>query len=210
MEALEVEREELRRLVEEQGEQLRQFRALFSAESPTLRGGRGQVSSPKREAHKEVVVLQEEKREIDLNAGMDEEIVIVDVPQTMPPPLMPTDEKKAKAGMEKEKPMEKQQKKKTSSDDINEDVEEWRVIQIGAPVRNVSSKGATKFISVVRGKARANLPEADDCAMCKEYYDALAAETGQARDQLVRECTRHRSMHPQVTTPPGFWDVGWD
>lgn len=101
-----------------------------------------------------------------------------------------------------------------------EQEEVWKVVQIGddegvavtgSNVHNGhNGGGGFKYVESVRGKAaREALPEADDCRMCREYYDALAQETGVSRSKLIKTCTRHRSLHPQVGTPPGYWDVGF-
>ena len=62
---------------------------------------------------------------------------------------------------------------------------------------------------VVRGKKREKLEEVEECRQCREYYEALARVMNVPKAYIVNECSRHRTSHPTVETPPGYWDVGW-
>jgi hypothetical protein len=102
----------------------------------------------------------------------------------------------------------KKSEEKKGQQEQQEESEEWVVIQLGETRQQGRN---TAFKQVVRGKRnRAALPEYSDCAQCKAYFDALASELPNvSRKQLVQQCTRHRSLFPEVPTPPGYWDVGF-
>lgn len=179
--SLEKNRDELRGIIREQRDQLKQFRVLLGeqdgADLTETRPKTIEPSEPKTNALSvEPIVVEEFAKKNDLNL----------------------------------------KKKAVLDDDEEQGEEEWRVVQIGAPVKsgkkNSDSKsGEYQFTSVVRRKKdRQDLPEADDCDECRAFYDSLAKVTGMDRSKLVREHTRHRSAHPAVNTPPGYWDVGFD
>lgn len=175
-------RDELRELVREQREQLQSFRAL--------------IEEGKKEAKKT------KKSRIGASAVLPTGIgsFVVDL-----------EEKKERRGAvsdggmlmkrEREEKKEEEERKKAGGGKEEEEEEEWLVVELG-------TKGATPFKETVRGKKRLDLPEADDCDMCRRFFDAMAQETGLGRERLVHQCTRHRSRHPEVPTPPGYWDVG--
>ena len=67
-----------------------------------------------------------------------------------------------------------------------------------------------KYQEVVRGKeARAALP-AHECEACRKFNDAVYAQTGAdmpGREQMVKECSRHRARFAPELTPADFWEM---
>jgi hypothetical protein len=182
---LEKNRDELRAVLREQREQLRSFRALLverDGSGEELGDSEEQPQPPEPQQQRPVVPPPTE------SATKRARVDASSLPATQLP-----------AGREKEAGEE-------------EGEEKWRIVHIGAP----NKKGAAAtgpasgqaFKAVVRGKKRKEMPVADDCAMCRQYYDALASETHIPRNALVQQCTRHRSLFPEVPTPEGYWAVG--
>ena len=75
---------------------------------------------------------------------------------------------------------------------------------------NLSRSYEFKYQEVVRGKeARAALP-AHECEACRKFNDAVYAQTGAdmpGREQMVKECSRHRARFAPELTPADFWDI---
>lgn len=76
--------------------------------------------------------------------------------------------------------------------------------------RNDFDQYVYKYKEVVRGKtARAALP-GHECEECRKFNDAIYAQTGAdmpGREQMIKECSRHRSRFVPDFTPAGYWDM---
>jgi hypothetical protein len=69
----------------------------------------------------------------------------------------------------------------------------------------------TAWVRTVRKKKeRAALPVVDECPECASFVEVMSKETGIDKSKLLKECSRHRSEYKRPSTPPGYWDVGFD
>ncbi len=129
------------------------------------------------------------------------------------PSAMPQKQQQSPSKKSKNAPSEKMLTAKPAN--VSREEDEWIVVQFGDTKRGATAPahaGKHAFKQVVRGKReREALPEATDCAQCRAYFDALASEVPNvSRKDLVQQCTRHKSLFPEVGTPPGYWDVGFE
>ncbi|CAI5980052.1 unnamed protein product [Closterium sp. NIES-64] len=71
-----------------------------------------------------------------------------------------------------------------------------------------------KYVDVVRKKSDREALQAGECETCRKFYDAIL--DGDVDGVMVPRCeqhqeaSRHRYRFAPPSTPPGFWNVGFD
>ncbi|GJP69984.1 hypothetical protein CLOP_g974 [Closterium sp. NIES-67] len=71
-----------------------------------------------------------------------------------------------------------------------------------------------KYVDVVRKKADREMLQAGECETCRKFYDAILE--GDVQGVMAPRCeqhqvaSRHRWRFAPPSTPPGYWNVGFD
>jgi hypothetical protein len=66
------------------------------------------------------------------------------------------------------------------------------------------------YQEVVRKRdERMDLP-GHDCEECRKFLDAMEAAGGDIdREEIINNCSRHRSKHKPMSTPPHYWTLSF-
>ena len=68
-----------------------------------------------------------------------------------------------------------------------------------------SNEPTFAYQEVVRGRANREALPGYDCEECRKFLNAIG--DGYDRDQIIQQCSRHRSRHAPPSTPDGFWNL---
>eukprot|EP00986_Skeletonema_menzelii_P007868 scaffold3131_cov187-Skeletonema_menzelii.AAC.3 len=69
-------------------------------------------------------------------------------------------------------------------------------------------KPSFAYQEVVRKRDERMALPAHDCEECRRFLDALEAAGGHIdRDEIINQCSRHRSRHKPASTPPHYWTM---
>ena len=83
--------------------------------------------------------------------------------------------------------------------------------KMGKSASDRSAEPGYKYHEVVRNKDKRRAMKGHECEQCGPFVDAVLKGDPEGkhfnRQQMVCECSRHRSKHTPESTPVGFWDL---